>query len=423
MTRPNILLITVDCLRRDRLSAYGYDRPTTPFLDGLLDRARHGTSAHSVSSWTCPAVVSLLSGLYPHRHGGGLVPGAPKNLSKSNLPTKVPDEVTLMPDILRARGYACAAIGAVWNAHLSVPGRFPAMRMIQRPARTLVSRAKRWIRSQPEPFFLWLHLGDCHEPLNVPSRMRHMFGQVPRIRDVTRWAYTKEGDPVGTEAFHRYRDARIRLYDVAVRSVDQRLRELFGHLEADGRLDRTVTVVTSDHGEEFWEHRAEEQKGFTDPRNIYGTGHGHNLFQVHLLVPLVLLGPGVVPGEVDANVSLVDVFPTVLEAAGIESPPVDGRSLLDAVERDRPVLGEGVAYGHEKRSVVVGNLKLLSSPGDRYERVFRLGPDRREAMEVADPALAEGLRRHLPSGPEAIGEQVVATEEMERHLRDLGYIE
>src|SRR5438874_2490721 len=96
VSRPNVLLVTIDCLRRDRLSAYGYHRATTPFLDGVLDEAIHCTSAHSVSSWTCPAVVSLLTGLYPHRHGGGIVPGDPKNLSKDNLPTKVSRDIPLL---------------------------------------------------------------------------------------------------------------------------------------------------------------------------------------------------------------------------------------------------------------------------------------------------------------------------------------
>src|SRR5438045_962537 len=123
---PNVVLVSVDCMRRDRLSAYGHDRQTTPFLDRMLDRAVHATSAHSVSCWTCPSVVSLMSGQYPHRHGGGLVPGEPKNLSKHNLPTKAPAEIPLLADILRTHGYATAAIGAVWNAHLPVPGRFDA---------------------------------------------------------------------------------------------------------------------------------------------------------------------------------------------------------------------------------------------------------------------------------------------------------
>src|SRR6266581_2399593 len=172
MGKPNILLITVDCLRRDRLSAYGYQRATTPFLDGLLDRSMHCTSAHAVSCWTCPSVISLLTGLSPGHHGGGLVPGDPKNLSKANLPTQAPDDVRMLPDLLGEHGYASAAIGAVWNAHLPIRDRFPTMDMVERPARVLVRRALKWIRRQREPFFLWLHLGDAHEPLRVPRRRR-----------------------------------------------------------------------------------------------------------------------------------------------------------------------------------------------------------------------------------------------------------
>lgn len=423
MSKPNILLVTVDCLRRDRLSAYGYERATTPFLDGLLDQALHCSSAHAVSSWTCPSVISLLTGLYPHRHGGGIVPGDPKNLSKSNLPTMIPAEVRMLPDVLADEGYAAAAIGAVWNAHLPLRGRFPSMDMIERPARTLVRRALRWTRRQREPFFLWLHLGDAHEPLDVPRRLRNVFGPVGRVPKVRRWDYTKADDPVDTDAFQRYREARVRMYDAAVRSVDEELSRLWAGLHSQGIRDRTITVVSSDHGEEFWEHRAEEMEGFSDPRNIFGTGHGHNLFQVHLLIPLVVLGPGIPPGHLEQNVSQVDVAPTVLEAAGIAAGDVDGRSLLGRPEPERAVLSQGIAYGHEKASVVQGDLKLLRSPGDGYERVFRLGADRREADVVEDPQASARLRAQLPQEPAVVGEQVQATGEIERHLRDLGYIE
>src|SRR6266516_3847082 len=209
---PNVLLITVDCLRRDRVSAYGYERNTTPFLDSMLPKALDFTSAHSVSSWTCPSVISLLTGLYPHHHGGGIVPGDPKNLSKTNLPTKVPDGVPMLQDLLEERRYASAAMGAVWNAHLPLRGRFPSMDMAERPASSLVRRALRWIGRQRGPFFLWLHLGDTHEPLDVSRGLRGVFGPVPRIPKVRRWDYTKADAPVDSEAFHRYREARIRLY-------------------------------------------------------------------------------------------------------------------------------------------------------------------------------------------------------------------
>ncbi len=421
--RPlNVVLVTVDCLRRDRLSAYGYERQTTPFLDSVLDRSLHCTSAHSTSSWTCPSIVSLLTGLYPNRHGGGLVPGEPKNLSKLNLPTILSADVPALPDLLASRGYATAAIGAVWNAHLSVPGRFQRMDMVEKPAPRLVGRALGWIRAQERPFFLWLHLGDAHEPLDVPASARNLFGKVPRIPKVRRWDYTTSGSAVGSEAFTRYRDARVRLYDVAVRAADAAIGNLWSDLGSAGVRDRTLFVVTSDHGEEFWEHRDEEMAGFTDPRDIYGTGHGHNLFQVHLLVPLVMLGPGVPPGPIEENVTLADVAPTTLDALGMDASDADGRSLLGPVA-SRPVLSEGIAYGHEKKSVVFEDTKLLSAPGDGYERAFRLGSDRREIGTIDDPALIDRLRRFVPGEPARLGKQVETTREIEEHLRDLGYIE
>jgi arylsulfatase A-like enzyme len=419
---PNLVIVTVDCMRRDRISAYGYERKTTPFLDRLLDRSLHATSAHSVSSWTCPAVISLITGLYPHRHGGGLVPGDMKNLSKQNLPTALPAAMPTLSDMLSAGGYATAAIGAVWNAHLSIPGRFDHMAMVERPAEKLVRRSIRWIAAQDRPFFLWLHVGDAHEPLDVPRSMRNLFGPVPRIPKVTRWDYTRSSAPVESAAFRRYRDARVRLYDVAVRSADAAVQGLWLGLQSRQQLDRTIVVVTSDHGEEFWEHREEEMASFIDPRDVYGTGHGHHLFQVHLLVPLVVSGPGIEAREFADNASLVDVAPTVLQAAGIDHGPVDGRSLLDPVA-PRPVLAEAIAYGREKKAVVMGDRKLLSAPGDGYERAFVLGPQRREAGTIEDGGEIAELRGYLPAGPEAPGEPLVATREMVDHLRDLGYIE
>jgi len=422
--RPNLVLVTVDCMRRDRLSAYGYERQTTPFLDRLLERSLHCTSAHSPSCWTCPSVISLLSGLYPHHHGGGLVPGDPKNLSKQNLPTALPADVPLLPDLLAPHGYRSAAIGAVWNAHLSVPGRFERMSMIERPADRLVARAVRWIRDQDGPFFLWLHLGDAHEPLDVPRSLWNVFGPVPRTRGVRRWEFTKSGSAVGSKEFHRYREARIRLYDAAVRSADTSIGRLWSAL-ADLRMqDRTVFAVTADHGEEFWEHREDERASFMDPRDIFGTGHGHGLFQVHVLVPLVLTGPRVPAGAVAANVSLVDVVPTALQALGLEAPSGDGWSLLESNHdwAGRAVLSEGIAYGHDKVTVIRGDAKLLSSPGDGYERTFGLGPDRRESGVLEDPKVTAELRRHLP-GESRVGIQVEATREIEDHLRDLGYID
>ena len=422
VTSPNLIVVTVDCLRRDRISAYGYDRSTTPFLDGLLEDALHAPSAHATSSWTCPSVCSLLTGLYPRRHGGGVVLGEPKNLSRRNLPTKLPPEVPTVADRLRARGYATAAIGAVWNAHLPLGGRFDEMSMIEKPAPRLLDEGLRWIARRDGPFFLWLHLGDTHEPLDVPSDLRDVFGKIGRVRRVRTWDFTRSDDDVASEAFDRYREARTRLYDAAVRSVDRSLESFVTTLQSSGVADRTYLVVTSDHGEEFWEHRADELASFADPRNVFGVGHGHNLFQVHLLVPLIVMGPGVPVGAVPGNVSLVDVAPTLLEAVGEPTDELDGAPLWRRAD-DRPVFAESIAYGFEKRAVVHGDVKLLSAPGDGAERVYRLGADRSEIGLVQDEIVAAQLRALLSEEPAVVGDPTEATEEIEQHLRDLGYID
>jgi arylsulfatase A-like enzyme len=379
-------------------------------------------SAHSVSSWTCPAVVSLHTGLYPHRHGGGLVLGSLKNLSKESLPTLLPANVMTLPEMLAGAGYRTRAMIAVWNANLPIPGRYQRQELLELPARSLVRRALRWIREQDGPFLLWLHLGDAHEPLDVRRSFRREFGRIPRGKAYRRWSYTHRSERVDTPGFTRYRDGRVRLYDAAIRSVDAALADLWEGLGGTGAAGRTVLAVTSDHGEEFWEHREEECADFFDPRDIAGTGHGHNLFQVHLLIPMILAGSGIPPRALGADVSLVDLFATLAELGGVDAPAGDGRSLLEPLD-ERPILAEAIAYGYEKVAVVEGSRKLLHAPGDGYERLFELGPDRREVGTLDDPGTAARLRGYVPSEGSVVGEQVESDPEILRHLRELGYIE
>ena len=417
---PNVLLVTVDCLRRDRLSAYGYERQTTPFLDSILDGALHCTSSHSAAPWTAPSVASLFTGLYPHSHGAGLLAGEPKNLTRQNLPTSLAAAVPILPELLP--GYASAAFVGVWSAVLPLKGRLGEEHLMEEDAPRLVRAASKWMRAQNGPFFCWIHLGDAHDPLDPPRRLRDIFGPVDH-KAARRWGFTGRDDDVSTEAFARYSSDRIRLYDASVRGADEAVAALWQGLEPTTR-NRTILAVTSDHGEEMWEHRDAELVGFADPRGVVGVGHGHNLFQVHLLVPLIIVGPGITPAAVDANTSSVDVVPTILEAAGIRAalPALEGHSLL-SIPDERPIVAEGIAYGQEKKTVILGNDKLLLSPLDGYERVFALGEDRTEAEENDDPGVLRSLRAHLPPDPGPLGDAVEADDEVANHLRGLGYIE
>jgi len=417
---PNVLLVTVDCLRRDRLSAYGYERQTTPFLDSILDGALHCTSSHSAAPWTAPSVVSLLTGLYPHSHGAGLLAGEPKNLTEQNLPTNLASDVQILPELLP--GYASAAFVGVWSAALPLRGRLGEEHLIEKDASKLVRAASKWMRAQEGPFFCWIHLGDAHDPLDPPRHLRDIFGPID-YKAARGWSFTGRDDDVSSEAFARYRSDRIRLYDASVRGADEAVAALWKGLGSATR-DRTILAVTSDHGEEMWEHRDVELASFSDPRDVVGVGHGHNLFQVHLLVPLIIVGPGIEPGAVDANTSSVDVVPTILEATGVQAAlPVPAGHSLFSIPDERPIVAEGIAYGHEKKAVILGNDKLLLSPLDGYERVFALGEDRTEAEEIDDSSLLRGLRTHLPPDPGPLGDKAEVDDEIAGHLRGLGYIE
>lgn len=432
-SKPNVVLVTVDCLRRDRLSAYGYDRPTTPFLDSLLPMALHASSAHAASSWTCPSVASLLTGLYPSRHGAGWLPGPVNDLERDRLPSALHTDTLAFPQYLP--GHANAVFTAVPFATMPVADRFAHVRVRDCSADVLVGEALRWMSEQtpPQPFLTWIHLGDTHDPLDVPADLRDVFGPVKKYREARRWRYTRgEGgsDPSG---FASYRADRIRLYDAAVHGVDRAIQTLWEAVQE--REEDTILLVSADHGEEMWEHQEEEQRAFLDPRGVSGVGHGHNLFQVHLLVPLLILGPGVPAREVAVNTSLVDVVPTLLELLGEPIPGgLDGRSLLgmnpsirNGVNEghQRPVRAEAVAYGHEKRTLIVGDEKILVSPGDNYAAATLLGPDRTETATAPPPGTLERLAALLAEDVQAPvrGPSMQANEEVVAHLRHLGYLE
>lgn len=412
---PNILLVTVDCLRRDRISAYGHQRQTTPFLDSLLDSSLHCTSAHAAAPWTAPSVVSLMTGLYPYNHGGGLLGGAMRNVDVDEPPSLLPPDIPLLHELL---GVPSAAFLGVWSASLALQGRLDVMRLMQKKKGSDIAAASvAWMREQERGFFCWVHLGETHDPLEVPRDLRDVFGSAAPYRGTRRWTYTRREDDVTTTAFSEYRDARERLYDAAVLGTDGIIADLWSAM-GDMR-ERTTLVVSADHGEEMWEHRDEEIASFADPRGVAGVGHGHTLFQELLLVPLILRGPGIEPGAVGHNVSLIDVVPTLVVATGGDIADLDGRELGTP---ERPVSAQAIAYGFEKRAVISGDRKLVVSEGDDYERAFAIDPVTR--MEVSEePDLIDELRPLLPPHAVASANRSVIDAEMEDHLRDLGYIE
>lgn len=241
--RTNVLIVTIDCLRYDRISRTGYERATTPFLDDFESPTR----AIAPAPWTFSSVPSILTGLYPHNHGAIYPDDSSRNQNLSNPPGGVHEDVFTLAEILATNGYETRFSTAIGTAAIPIHGRFKSTkRRHDADAGTLLSEVQDWWNSTSKPKFGYVQLGDLHEPLHEPEST--YFGEIPDIEGIDRWRFEHgETDAAG---FDEYQSARELLYDTLLRYVDSELQQLFEELDEIGE---TVVIVTSDHGEEFWE--------------------------------------------------------------------------------------------------------------------------------------------------------------------------
>ena len=286
----NVIVVTLDTTRADRLGAYGFEGVQTPAIDSLARKGILFQHAYAVTPLTLPSHTSLFSGTYPPHHGvrdnGGFI---------------VPDELTTLAEIFKSSGYdtggfvAAYVLDARWGLDqgfdtyvddFDVKGqRFISMGGVQRPANEVVDAALEWMgQERGAPFFLWVHLYDPHAPYEAPEPYRS-----------------------------RYRDAP---YLAEIAFTDNQVGRLIESLEMAGKRDETFIVVVADHGESLGDH-GEIQHGFF----IYeGATH----------VPLIISTPFEEVAGVEATeiVSLIDVMPTILDMSGLEIPEaVQGQSL------------------------------------------------------------------------------------------------
>lgn len=412
----NVLLVVVDSLRADHVSGFGHHRETTPTLDAFGADARAYANAKAPSPWTFPSIPSLLSGVYPHKHGGRM-PKDPRNLSSEEFPTRPRVDVPMLPDVLEAAGYDTALITAIPMAQKAVGDRFQDVSVRYTDASERVERATKWLDGR-DRWFCQLQLGDPHAPLDVPDRHRETF-DVPDVDGVTDWRYRESTDGDGFDA---YRDARIRAYDTAVRGADDALATLFERLGDD-----TVVVVCGDHGEAFWEHVDLERRLNDDPRGYYGTDHGHSVLEDVARVPLWVKAPGVDPGRSDEPVSLTAVAPGIMDALDVElqgstaARGVEPRP-LDAAGTARPPLCEETAYGYNQRAVWKGNRKLVAVTATDSRLAFDV-TDGSESTPLDDVPedLAAALETY-GTGVEG-GDAISVDEDTRDRLAELGYLE
>lgn len=317
---PNIVLILVDTLRADHLGSYGYHRPTSPNLDRFAAENLKFSRAIAASPWTSPSVASIFSGLYPSAHGVADHTGKGKSNQISRYASVLSDEILTLAEALQSSGYATSAvIGNPWiSESLGFAQGFDHfVTLNRRPAAEVSVAGLELIAKASEPYFLYLHYMDPHEPYRIAQSETTLAGG---IDPPWGWSYPKDVLP------------EIAKYDRAIRSLDAEIGALFGALQKQGSWLETVVVFVGDHGQQFREHGAH--------------GHGYTVHTEETHVPLFIKAPGL-SGEVETTVSTIDLYATLLDFANLEIPKrVQALSLRDDTgieERARRgTLSEGI---------------------------------------------------------------------------------
>lgn len=415
---PNILLISIDALRADHLSCYGYDRHTSPVLDGLAARGTRFSKAFVNTHGTPPSHATLLSSLYQESHRVGMA-------SEFSAVHTIPVRVEMVQEVFAAAGWDTLAVtgGGYMSADFGFSRGFDEYidraRSIDQGAEILLERLRPPIGGN-RPVFAFLHTYQVHSPYAPPEGFRRLFGEYRGGIEATSDALLEiqaSASKVLTREDFEYLEA---LYDGEIRYTDEVLGEMLASLDAIGFLENAVVVVTADHGEEFGEHG--------------GVLHGGKLFEELLHVPLIISGTGIDRGFVDpALVSLIDVAPTLLSLAGLEIPDeMEGRSVFGRPEserwEDQRVFAQ---YGDRLYCVRTPRWKLIQWTANQRARLFDLhrDPGERRDFSGQHPDLAAGLlaeieewRARRPVLDLGAPEDIELSQDKLDELRALGYV-
>lgn len=449
---PSVFVLMVDTLRADYLGTYGFDGPISPNLDRLAAESIVFENCSSVAPWTKPAIASLFTGLDPtvHRvltHDGRYGERGNRRSAEPVETDILPDAAVTLAEALQERGYATGAFVAnPWiNAKHGFAQGFDRFddRFADNatPAERVLEAAEKWLvrfRNSERPVFLYLHFMDVHDPYDAPDadvdavRGSPSFGaersleenQLPasavRHMRLLRLPWTM------SDEVHSLREWRTR-YAGGIHAFDRRVGPFLERLRADGWLERTMIIVTSDHGEELFEHGH--------------WMHGHNLFEHQLAIPLMIRLPNGTNGGMrnSALSSLVDIYPTVLAAVGAPARgDVTGFDLgptwkaPDAKAVRKVAFATGVKSKPQFHSVRDAQHKLVQHLYSPEGILFDLSKDPHEQHNIwrRQPTtafeLSDELDRHLAASARHAGVGRAAAEippSVEERLRALGYLE
>lgn len=376
------ILVSLDTLRADRLGCYGRrgEPETTPRLDALAAESVLFARAISSAPETIASHASLFTACTPPVHGL-FDPGI-----------ALADDVVTLADRFSEAGFATAAFveGGNVSAAFGFSQGFDTFVETERGARgekrieETIAAAEKWLAANADrPFFLFVHTYEAHTPYDPPEPLRKLFDpdyEGPYATAVS-WGVVQEMLLGKLPAGERDYDHVRRLYDAGVRHVDASIGGFVDRLRADGTLDRSLLAITSDHGEDFFDHF-----GFAT--------HGHTLYDELLHVPLLVRLPGNAPRVVEEPVELLSLGPTILDVAGLEPLPSSRASRVQGTSFAGALRGERQAF---PEFVLAADRSFFERQALRYaETKFILNPTiERAPAEGEDPSGGANLARDI----------------------------
>ncbi|NUP95160.1 MAG: sulfatase-like hydrolase/transferase [Planctomycetaceae bacterium] len=439
LKRPNIVLVTIDTLRADHLGCYGFYRDTTPRIDAFSKDALVFEQAYATMATTLPSHASMLTSRYPIEHG------ITANLMHGGKPFGWAGGMLSFAQVAKDAGYATA--GFVSAAPLKVPSGIGAgfetwsePKAAERKAGETLGDALPWIEQHAkEPFFLWIHFYDPHWPHRAPEPFDGMFDGLDDTAKKEAWI-AERGIPERATRSNGKKDTETRWaldnYCEEVRYADDQFGRVIDALKAKGLYDKSVVVLTADHGEGLNQHD--------------WTAHGL-VWDEQLRVPLLMRFPAaaqVAPGRTDKLVSLIDLMPTVLgRVQPLETKKwrafFENATGVDALAPDfkeRPVFAQRTGRElattddgepGEMYAITAREWKFIHEP-TVAERLFDRAKDPFELRDISkqDPnstaarlrdierMMAEQRYRLSKLGPAGAGEM---DPELQRQMNELGY--
>ena len=309
---PNIILITVDALRADHLGTYGYGSDVSPRLDALAGRSTVYEFAYCPIPKTSASLASMMTGLHPLVHK-----------TRPNRGVLAADHITLA-EALKMRGYTTRAV--VDNASLSRKFKFhqgfedyiEVWNHVEEKTDStafITDRVLEWLEAGPaQPFFLWVHYIEPHSPYRPPSEFieNRSGGRILEELQKAVIVYPQKYRPAGADEgyFHS-------LYEASVKYTDREIGRIIDLFDGRGYDKNTILIITSDHGEELGEYN-------------FFYNHGPLPFNSSVRIPLIVYEPGVRSRRIRYPVSLMDLYPTLLDRAGLVSArSIQGRELTE----------------------------------------------------------------------------------------------